>query len=128
MFGKLLVTVAVILGAFFVLRQRTLDERENSKQPPSSSEHARDEFSSEMRFAAYMTVVLMVGLGATLYYFRWQDDHTILTVTLHRESAATPISYQVYKYQLQDHSFVTIEGTSVTVASNERMEILGLDP
>lgn len=131
MFGKILVTLAVIIAAVLVLRQRNLNERAQRGQTPGTERardtKVRDEFSSDMRIAAYMTVVLMLGLGATLYYYRWQDDHTIVTVTLHRENTAQPIRYQVYKFELQERSFVTIDGTSVTVASNERMEIQGLD-
>lgn len=37
------------------------------------------------------------------------------------------MSYQVYKYQLQERSFTTIDGTQVTVAGSERMEVLGLE-
>ena len=69
----------------------------------------------------------MVGLGATLYYFDWLDDHTILTVNLHRDNLSQPVSYEVYKYQLEDRSFVTTDGRAITVASSERMEILGLN-
>ena len=46
----------------------------------------------------------------------------------HRDSQAAPVSYEVYKFQLQDRSFITLDGTSVTVASSERMEVLGLEP
>ena len=71
--------------------------------------------------------MLMVGLGAALYYFDWQDDHTVLTINLHRDNQSAPVSYEVYKYQLEERSFVTIDGRSIAVASNERMEIIGLD-
>lgn len=139
MFSKFLVTVAVILAAFFFVRQRNLADGDSASRKTNTNtdktgdkktvSHAdrRSEFSSDMRIAAYMTVVLMVGLGGTLYYFRWQDDHQIVTVTLHRDSEANPISYQVYKFQLQDRSFVTVDGTTVTVAGSERMEVQGLD-
>jgi hypothetical protein len=36
------------------------------------------------------------------------------------------VTYLVYKYQLEDKSFVTVDGKTVTVASDERMEIEGL--
>jgi len=137
MFSKFLVTVAVILAAFFFVRQRNLADGDSASRKTNTNKAAdkksvsqtdgHSEFSSDMRIAAYMTVVLMVGLGGTLYYFRWQDDHQIVTVTLHRESEANPISYQVYKFQLQDRSFVTVDGTAVTVAGSERMEVQGLD-
>jgi hypothetical protein len=49
-----------------------------------------------------------------------------LTISLHRDNQSAPVIYQVYKFQLQDRSFVTIDGTVVNVASSERMEVAGL--
>ncbi len=137
MLGKFLLTLAVIVAAFLFIRQRNMSEASAAKSRADSRTAAvadkketadgDDSLASDMRLAAYMFLVLMVGLGAALYYFRWQDDHTILTVNLHRDNQAAPISYEVYKYQLQDRSFITLDGTIVTVASSERMEVLGLE-
>ncbi len=136
MLSKFLLTLAVIIAAFLVLRQRKLSTpaaakpRSNvdaGKAPKTSNiEHKNDSLSADMRVAAYTFLVLMVGLGATMYYFRWQDDHHILTISLHRDNLSAPVIYQVYKFQLQDRSFVTIDGTVVNVASSERMEVSGL--
>lgn len=133
MLSKFLLTLTVIITAFFFVRQRNLADRADkgaaaNRRTAQQEQKERAEFTSDLRFAAYMTAVLMVGLGGLLYYFRWQDDHEILTVTLHRDNQSAPISYQVFRYQLQDRSFVTIDGTTVTVAGSERMEVLGLDP
>jgi len=132
MFSKTLLTVLFIIAAFFLVRQRRLGDANANKTHAGTSAikriaGANSEFSSDLRFAAYMTVILLVGLGGTLYYFRWQQDHEVLTITLHRDTAAAPISYQVFRYQLQDRSFITLDGTSVTVAASERMEVIGLD-
>ena len=81
--------------------------------------------SSELRIAAYMFLTLIIGLGASMYYYQWQDDHTVLDVTLIRDGANS-ITYQVYKFQLGTRAFTTIDGISVTVAGSERMEVDGL--
>ena len=136
MLSKFLLTLAVIIAAFLVLRQRKLSTSAAAKprsnvdagkaSKASNIEPKNDSLSADMRMAAYMFLVLMVGLGATMYYFRWQDDHHILTISLHRDNLSAPVIYQVYKFQLQDRSFVTIDGTVVNVASSERMEVSGL--
>ena len=136
MLSKFLLTLAVIIAAFLVLRQRKLSTPAAAKprsnvdagkaSKVSNIEPKNDSLSADMRMAAYMFLVLMVGLGATMYYFRWQDDHHILTISLHRDNLSAPVIYQVYKFQLQDRSFVTIDGTVVNVASSERMEVSGL--
>ena len=133
MLGKILLTLAVIITAFFYVRQRNIAEARDSdsspkpKIPEAEITPTDDTLSSDLRLGAYMFLALMVGLAGAMYYFRWQDDHTLLTVTLHRENQAQPLSYQVYKFQLQNRSFITVDGTTVTVASSERMEVVGLD-
>ncbi|PCJ22700.1 MAG: hypothetical protein COA96_13705 [SAR86 cluster bacterium] len=137
MLGKILLTIAVIVTALFYIRRRDLQETTSKKPkkkptqstvtPKTDNKVADDSLSADLRLGAYMFLVLMIGLGGALYYFRWQDDHTILTITLHSDSQAENTQYQVYKYQLQDRSFVTLDGILVTVASTERMEVLGLE-
>ena len=131
MLSKFLLTALVIIIAFFVIRQRHLSGNNISQKNrtiPRKTENlnSRKEFTSDLRLGAYIFLTLMVGLGATLYYFDWLDDHTILTVNLHRDNLSQPVSYEVYKYQLEDRSFITTDGRTITVASSERMEVLGL--
>lgn len=138
MLGKILLTLAVIIIAIFYIKQRDLQQatpknpaakaKSNAETPkPNNKAIAGDSLSEDFRTGAYMFLVLMLALGAALYYFRWQDDHTILTVTLHSDNQAESNRYQIYKYQLQDRSFTTLDGILVTVASTERMEVEGLE-
>lgn len=107
--------------------KQSLPPKLETDKSEAASTTAKEELAADLRAGAYMFLVLMVGLGAALYYFDWQDDHTVLTINLHRDNNSAPVSYEVYKYQLEDRSFVTTDGRSITVASNERMEILGLE-
>lgn len=132
MLSKILVTLAVIIGAFLFIRHQQVADKKEDAQPTGSAaagaEKAGDDsLAADLRLGAYLFLALMVGLGAALYYFRWQDDHSVLTVNLYRENQVEPITYQVYKYQLHDRSFITIDGTTVTVAGSERMEVTGID-
>ncbi len=129
MLGKILLTLAVIVVAFLFVRQRDMKAKGRpSKASPAvrAVEKVDDSLSSDLRIGAYMFLVLIVGLGIALYYFQWQDDHSVLTVRLHSESQSEPIEYQVYKYQLGDRAFTTLDGILVTVGSSERMEVEGL--
>ena len=131
MLSKFFLTALVIAIAFFVIRQRHLSgnnigQRKLNISQETEKNNSKNEFKTDLRFGAYTFLTLMVCLGASLYYFDWLDNHAILTVNLHRDNLSQPISYEVYKYQLGDRSFITTNGRTVTVASNERMEILGL--
>lgn len=134
MLGKILLTLTVMIIAFFFVRQRNMKEKRNAlqntlppaKSPDKASPQEDSSLSADLRLGAYLFLVLVIALGAALYYFQWQDDHSILTVRLHSDGAKEPMVYQVYKFQLAERSFTTLDGILVTVASNERMEVVGL--
>lgn len=131
MLGKILLTTAVILIAFLVVRQRNskkrppkpLIEDNNSASALPSADNKR---SSDFRLGAIMFLLLIMGLSVSSYYFQWQDDHTILTVRLYSEGQPEAIEYRVYKHQLKQRSFTTLDDVVVTVAGSERMEVEGL--
>jgi hypothetical protein len=134
MLGKILLTLAVMIIAFFFVRQRDMKRKSSLARkalaPAKSKEKAVEpedhNLSADLRLGAYMFLVLVIGLGAALYYFQWQDDHSILTVRLHSDGQREAIVYQVYKFELAERSFTTLDGILVTVASSERMEVEGL--
>lgn len=139
MLGKILITFVVILAAVIVLKRRALsDEQDSTSKVASAGTKAEKSATgnddslqaSDLRLAAYMFLTLMFGAAIILYYQRWQDDHTILTIELFRDGGAAPVAYEVYKYQFDSPSsrtFTTTDGTLITVAENERMEVIGLD-
>lgn len=141
MLGKILVTAVVILLAFTLIRQKGLKNglengllsHEGRREKPSSgpnsdvADREQSTLQKDLRLGAYLFLILMVGLGGTLYYSSWQDDHRVITVNLYRDGQQEPVSYQVYKYQVGERSFTTTDGINVTVAASERMEILGLN-
>ena len=134
MLGKILLTLAVMVIAFFFVRQRDMKGKSGPAHgtlaPTKSKEKAvkpdDHNLSADLRLGAYMFLALVIGLGAALYYFQWQDDHSILTVRLHSEGQAEAVVYQIYKFELKERSFTTLDGILVTVASSERMEVEGL--
>jgi hypothetical protein len=133
MLGKLLLTIIVILVAIMVLRKRRQDERRElaiaSTPTTASAAKPKDQQKPQLndyRFAAYLFLALMLGTGSYLYYQRWQDDNSVVTVILHGDGANTPITYKVFKKDFDERSFTTVDDIRVTVASSERMEVSGL--
>ena len=133
MLGKILLTLAVTAIMFFVLRQRQIAESEEFQSKDSNSparqakKRADTTLAKDLRIGAYLFLIFMVGLGGVLYYYQWQDDRLVLTINLYRRNQAEPTTYEVYKYQLNERSFITTDGITVTVASDERMEVFGQD-
>jgi Na+/H+ antiporter NhaC len=129
MIGKLLLTSLVIAIAVVFIRERRRAGRKAASANTSGGTPGAATAQSankELRTAAYLFLLLMAGIASVMYYLRWQDDHRILTVTLFSSSGAPPVSYQVYRYQLSSRSFITTNGTHITVADSDRMEIQGL--
>lgn len=131
MLSKFLITLLVIAAAFIVIRSRNLkasgspSARETATKKAAKTA-ASSELSKDMRIGAYLFLALTIAIGGAVYFYQWQDDHSIVTVKLYRNSTDEPVSYEVYKFQLGDKSFITTEGLSVAVAGSERMEVLGL--
>ncbi|MGJ8689891.1 MAG: hypothetical protein ACSHXZ_10255 [Gammaproteobacteria bacterium] len=128
MLGKLLFTIIIILlGILWIRRNREQERQEASKAAKRTPEiSASPPALNDYRFAAYLFLALMIGSGSYLYYQRWQDDHRLVTVLLHRDGAQSPVTYQVQKSELEERAFTTIDGIRVTVAASERMEVIGL--
>jgi hypothetical protein len=133
MLGKILLTIGIILIAILFLRKHRQDQRQRlqklqgqKRQTLPGPDTAAKPPLSDYRFAAYLFLALMFGGGSYLYYLRWQDDTSLVTVLLHSDGATSPVTYQVYKNQLETRAFTTVDGIRVTVASSERMEVIGL--
>lgn len=128
MLGKILLTIIVVLLALVWIRKLREQERREARQAPGAATPPQRtaEPLNDFRFAAYLFLVLMLGSGSYLYYVRWEDDHSLVTVILHRDGERSPVTYQVLKSELGNRAFTTIDGVRVTVASSERMEVIGL--
>ncbi len=128
MLGKILFTIVIILLGFLWVRRNREQERRQAQKPsiPAPHSEAAPPALNDYRFAAYLFLALMIGSGSYLYYLRWQDDHRLVTVLLHRDGSQTPVTYQVQKSELEARAFTTIDGVRVTVADSERMEVIGL--
>ena len=133
MIGKILLTLAVTALACLIVRRGPKGKSNKSKRTSAKTINVFQRKSSglemhdDMRLASYLFLLFMVIVGSSLYYFRWLDDHQLVTVRLYSTDQAEPASFEVYKYHLADRSFTTIDGRVVTVAGSERMEIIGLN-
>ena len=133
MIGKILLTLAVIAIACLMVR-RDHGSRRDTKQPALPKISAGNQkkipdptLHDDLRTASYLFLFFIALVGAVLYYFQWQDDHQLITVRLYSTDQADPASYEVYKYQLAERSFTTVDGRAITVAGSDRMEVIGLN-
>ncbi|MDG0998647.1 MAG: hypothetical protein P8P42_08545 [Gammaproteobacteria bacterium] len=132
---KLLITLTVIFVAYLILRRRqTLNSNtaqlSKSDWKINTDDQSRNELTAEIRFGAYLFLILMLTLSAGMGYVSWKNDHETVLVTLYRQNnndaQDEKIVFHVYRQDLLERSFTTVDGIKVVVASDERMEIRDL--
>ena len=132
---KLLITLTVIFVAYLILRRRqTLNSNtaqlSKSGWKINTDDQSRNELTAEIRFGAYLFLVMMLTLSAGMGYVSWKNDHETVLVTLYRQNnndaQDEKIVFHVYRQDLLERSFTTVDGIKVVVASDERMEIRDL--
>ena len=76
MLGKILLTLAVIVIAFFFVRQRDMKNKTGSARPKTrtalpNTVEAQEEntLSADLRLGAYMFLVLVIGIGIASVLF-----------------------------------------------------------
>ena len=130
MLGKILLTISIVLLGLVWVRQMRQHKRNEAaaagRSLPGTSATAPAPALNDYRFAAWLFLALMLGLGGYLYFLQWQEDNTVVQILLHREGNSAPVTYEVRRKQLEARAFTTVEGVRVTVAASERMEVIGL--
>ena len=132
---KLLITLTVIFVAYLILRRRqTLNSNtaqlSKSGWKINTDDQSRNELTAEIRFGAYLFLIMMLTLSAGMGYVAWKNDHETVLVTLYRQNnndaQDEKIVFHVYRQDLLERSFTTVDGIKIVVASDERMEIRDL--
>jgi hypothetical protein len=118
MIWKLLLTAAVIVGAYLLIRARLQGQR-----PPPTARARRDPLLPPglMRAAAYgVLAVLVIGSGWYLYD-QWETRHTVVTVQVVNAHTGAITPYQARRKDIGGRGFRTLDGREVRLADVERM-------
>ncbi|MEX0737712.1 MAG: hypothetical protein WD071_00055 [Pseudohongiella sp.] len=144
MLGKVLITLLVIIVAAIFLRKQRARQRvsdqpsrpssqradpwqgQNRKNPTDLPADALPTMAGNMKTVLWFVLAGIVIAGSLVTYLQWQDQQRLVTVLLYRDADQSPVIYRVSKRNIGDSSFITEDGTQVTVSANERMEIVGL--
>ncbi len=125
MFGKILLTIAVVVGAFLVIRWRM---RRRTPPPggatsPLSSPAGR----RTARWVAYALLGLMLGGSALYLVFDWVAQREIVRVRVVNAYTGESVRYEARRGDVQTRQFKTLEGRWVVLAEVERLELEGAD-
>lgn len=145
MLGQVLVTLLVIVIAVIYLRSQRARQRASAQTDRPSPEKAdpwqraarqqapaplqpdaRQPMANRVKMALWLVLLGIMVIGSVITYLQWQDQQRLVTILLYRDADQSPVIYRVSKHNIGDGSFITEDGTRVTVSANERMEIVGL--
>ena len=75
------------------------------------------------QLAAYIIIGFMLLFSAIFFTLNWLDDNSMVTIrVINAENHVT--EYQIKKNELNGRSFKTLDGRSIELGDNERLEIL----
>ena len=120
MLTKILLTLAVIVGAALVLRGRM------EKRPGVKSGRAAPAPKPplHLRLLPYGLVLAALVIGALFYWMEWKEEHRLFTVRVIDTRSGEVRNYPVYRHQVKGRSFETVDGRVVQLADVERMELV----
>ena len=124
MFWKLVLTGAVILGAFLVIRARMHRLRE---VPVSESQRRPAVSRSVVRGLAYALAGLSLGGAAFYLVHSWDAGRQILLVQVVNANTGLAAEYQARRRDIEARGFRTLEGQVIRLAEVERMILTPAD-
>lgn len=124
MFWKLLLTAAVILGAYLVIRARIRRPPESAARGPAMVPLSVRPW---MRGLAYGLVGLLIGGTAYFLIRSWDSGREVLKVQVVNANTGVVVEYRARRRDIEDRGFRTLEGQVVRLADVERMMLTTAD-
>ena len=120
---KILLTVLVIAGAWFLLVKR-------KRQIEPLAVNLSSKRFSEPLWRRYLLTGVFVVIGFSLLSYSvwyWRDQHRIVTVIIVSPNADNNGEYRVRKGDISDSKMVTIDGIHIRFSTQERLAIIETD-
>ncbi|OMH38058.1 hypothetical protein [Motiliproteus sp. MSK22-1] len=127
MLTKILLTALIIVGCYTYLRyKRNLEQGDISSQRLKGDDNTPTPAipSTVVRWLATGLVFLSVAGAVGFFIYDWNDSRTLLEVKVINPQSGEQIRYQVYKGDMEERSFKTIQGQQVRIANTERLEVM----
>ncbi len=118
---KILLTVAVIIGAMLVLRKRA--QRLQQPVAPKALQPEPSAFRLQ-HYAAYGLVSIMLAGALYFVYLEWEESYQIVMVRVIDTRSGNAVNYEAYKGDVAARSLLTLDGKRVSLAEVERMEFV----
>ena len=121
MLTKILFTLAVIFGVIIFYRSKQGAARPvaapAAENPPGNSG------SLSTRTLAYIMIAVLVAISILVFVINWHSDNRIVNIRIVAEGGTT-MNYQARHKTIKGRSFVTLDGTRVTLGESDRIEMI----
>lgn len=124
MIGKLLLTLAVVLGAYGVIRSRMRAERVARGLEPARAPLLP---RRTVRLVAMIVFAVMVGGSALVLLSGWLDTREIVQVQVMNTSTGAITLYRARRGAIDGRQIETLDGRRIRMADVERMIVLPVD-
>ncbi|MCU7915823.1 MAG: antitermination protein NusG [Candidatus Thiodiazotropha sp. (ex Gloverina cf. vestifex)] len=121
MIGKILLTLFVIIIAWLVISNRQRRMTAVAAQPRVT--HVEAKTSSLWKWGGYIFIILMIIGSGLFLYMEWQDRYRVVAVQVIDSQTGKSTYYQARRMDVDERSFVTLDGREVSVAETERIEL-----
>jgi len=124
MITKILVTALVIAACYAYLRHQRQKQSTTSAQVKLPNTGAnKNTVTSQFKWLAISLVVLTACAAIGFFIYNLMDDRRVLNVRITNPHSSGVVTYQVYKGDIQERSFKTLQGQQVRISNSERIEI-----
>jgi hypothetical protein len=122
MFGKILITAVVIVGAYLAIRTRLQSDQESLATPPP---RPREPLlpRGTLKAVAYALMVTMVAGSLLWLYLDYEAGREVVTVRVINANTGEVTSYQARRADVAGRRFTTLDGRPITLADVDRMEL-----
>ena len=119
MLTKILFTVVVIIGVSLFFRNKQTDSKPHKKLEP---EPDADTGSISTRTVAYLLIGVLVCISMLVFVINWNAQNKIVNIKV-ISAAGITTQYQARHKSIEGRSFVTLEGLSISLGENDRIEM-----
>lgn len=121
MLTKILFTVIVIVIVLLVYQTRFKPvARTVQKMKPGDSTYLKPS-----KWVIYSVVIVLALASGVIYFFKWQNDNSIITIHVVSVDQEEPAVYKALQKNIKGRTFTTLDGRMVTLGDSDRIEILG---
>lgn len=115
MLTKILITIFIIVSVMFYLRKKN--------QTSTANKHCRTPTPSQFKYLTFGFVALSLCLSAGYIFMQWQDDNKVVNVTIISPTSTNAKSYLVRKKDISINEIKTLDGITIRLSNQERIEI-----